>query len=198
MLTMAGRGLSFYGVTGSNADGRAYKVSHNWLLPAMRATALAHFRWSARLCFWRGICRYPRRLEANGFDVCSDTLPCHTDRSIGWQSFSVARFSYRLDMTDIWSGNQRANVEAARAAGVHSAFLSGNEVSWNAPSRQASTDSSATAYRTLVCYKETKDNTPIHPADPPTWTGSWRSPRFSPPADGGQPRERVDRPVLDG
>ena len=31
---------------------------------------------------------------------------------------------------EYWSGRQRRNVEAARAAGVHLAFFSGNEVYW--------------------------------------------------------------------
>ena len=29
------------------------------------------------------------------------------------------------------------------------------------------------------------------PADPPTWTGTWRDPRFSPPADGGRPENAL-------
>ena len=31
---------------------------------------------------------------------------------------------------EYWSGGQRANVEAARDAGVHLAFFSGNEIFW--------------------------------------------------------------------
>src|SRR5262249_57679065 len=46
-------------------------------------------------------------------------------------------------------------------------------------------------YRTLVCYKETHADAVIDPADPPTWTGTWRDPRFSPPADGGQPENAL-------
>ena len=91
---------------------------------------------------------------------------------------------------EYWSGNQRTNVEAARAAGVHLAFLSGNEVFWKTR-WEPSTDPSATPYRTLVCYKETRDGKPIDPLDPPTWTGSWRDPRFSPPADGGRPENAL-------
>ena len=57
-------------------------------------------------------------------------------------------------------------------------------------------DGSNTPYRTLITYKETHFDAPIDPQDPPTWTGTWRDPRFSPPADGGQPGERADRSVL--
>ena len=91
---------------------------------------------------------------------------------------------------EYWSGEQRANVEAARAAGVNLAFFSGNEVFWKTR-WEPSIDSSATSYRTLVSYKETKANAPIDPADPPTWTGTWRDPRFSPPADGGRPENAL-------
>ena len=31
----------------------------------------------------------------------------------------------------------------------------------------------------------------IDPADPPTWTGTWRDARFSPPADGGRPENAL-------
>ena len=54
-----------------------------------------------------------------------------------------------------------------------------------------SIDGTNTPYRTLVCYKETHANAVIDPADPPTWTGTWRDPRFSPPADGGRPENAL-------
>ena len=44
----------------------------------------------------------------------------------------------------------------------------------------------APPYRTLVCYKETWANAKIDPS--PEWTGTWRDPRFSPPANGGAAR----------
>src|SRR5207248_7310208 len=94
---------------------------------------------------------------------------------------------------EYWSGPQRANVEAARDAGVNLAFFSGNEVFWKTR-WQASIDSSATSFRTLVCYKESKDNAPTDPLDAAptwTWTGTWRDNRFSPPADGGRPENAM-------
>ena len=91
---------------------------------------------------------------------------------------------------EYWSGGQRANVEAARDAGVNLAFFSGNEVFWKTR-WETSIDGSATPYRTLVCYKETHDDARYRPADPTTWTGTWRDPRFSPPADGGRPENAL-------
>src|SRR5262249_11850620 len=79
---------------------------------------------------------------------------------------------------EYWSANQRANVEAARAAGVHLAFFSGNQTFWKTR-YENSIDGSNTAYRTLVSYKETHANATIAPADPPTSTDTWRDPRFS-------------------
>ena len=84
---------------------------------------------------------------------------------------------------EYWSGAQRANVEAARDAGVNLAFFSGDESFWKTR-WENSIDPSGTPYRTLVCYKESKANAKIDPS--PVWTGSWRDNRFSPPADGGR------------
>ena len=91
---------------------------------------------------------------------------------------------------EYWSGDQRANVEAARNAGVNLAFFSGNEIFWKTR-WENSIDGSGTPFRTLVSYKETHANAKIDPADPPTWTGTWRDPRFSPPADGGRPENAL-------
>jgi hypothetical protein len=89
---------------------------------------------------------------------------------------------------EYWSGAQRANVEAARAAGVSLAFFSGNEVYWK--TRLApSIDGTATANRTLVSYKETRADAKIDPST--QWTGTWRDPRFSPPSDGGRPENAL-------
>ena len=45
--------------------------------------------------------------------------------------------------------------------------------------------------RTLITYKESLDSALTDPEDPPTWTGEWDDPRFSPPADGGQPQNAL-------
>ena len=50
---------------------------------------------------------------------------------------------------------------------------------------EPSIDGSNSPHRTLVSYKETHANAKIDPD--PAWTGTWRDPRFSPPADGGRP-----------
>src|SRR5262249_36043680 len=55
---------------------------------------------------------------------------------------------------------------------------------------EASIDGSGTAFRTLVAYKETHANAKIDP-QPGVWTGTWRDPRFSPPADGHRPENAL-------
>ncbi len=88
---------------------------------------------------------------------------------------------------EYWSAAAR-QCRAARNAGVHLAFFSGNEVFWKTR-WENSIAGSGTPYRTLVCYKETHANAKIDPTA--AWTGTWRDPRFSPPADGGRPENEL-------
>jgi hypothetical protein len=124
-----------------------------------------------------------RFLEENGYDV-SYVSDSDLDRTASVLTSHKLFISSGHD--EYWSGNEVANVKAARAAGVNMAFFSGNEMFWKTrwgPSQ----DGSNAAYRTLTTYKETHFNAPTDPSDPPTWTGAWADPRFSPPADGGYP-----------
>ena len=164
-------GNSLY--TGSPA-GRAYKVSYNRPITT-RGTGAEDFVFNAE---------YPmvRFLERNGYNLSYFT-DIDSDRSGAELLEHKAFLSVGHD--EYWSGTQRANVEAARAAGVHLAFFSGNEVFWKTR-LEPSIDGSGTPNRTLVSYKETHANAKIDPL-PGVWTGTWRDPRFSPPADGGRP-----------
>jgi hypothetical protein len=128
-----------------------------------------------------------RWLEANGYNV-SYVTGVDTDRS-GATELTRHRVFLSVGHDEYWSARQRANVEAARAAGVHLAFFSGNEIFWKTR-WEASVDGTNTPYRTLVSYKETHANAKIDP-QATTWTGTWRDPRFSPPADGGRPENAL-------
>ncbi len=97
---------------------------------------------------------------------------------------------------EYWSGQQRANVTTARDAGVNMAFFTGNEVFWKTRF-EPSIDGSNTPNRTLVSYKETHYDAPVDPQDPPTWTGTWMDPRFSPPGDGGNPQNALTGQLFD-
>ena len=163
--------------------GRAYKVSYN------RPFNTRGNQYSRA---WLFGAEYPmvRWLEANGYDV-SYLSGVDTERSAALLRSHRAFLSVGHD--EYWSAGQRANVEAARDNGVHLAFFSGNQMFWKTR-WENSIDGSATAYRTLVSYKETHANAKIDPS--PTWTGTWRDPRFSPPADGGRPENAVSGTIF--
>ena len=78
---------------------------------------------------WLFNAEYPmvRWLERNGYDVSYST-DVDSDR-IGAEILEHEAF-LSVGHDEYWSAGQRANVEAARDAGVDLAFFSGNEVYW--------------------------------------------------------------------
>jgi phosphodiesterase/alkaline phosphatase D-like protein len=156
--------------------GRAYKVSYNRPFTT-RGTSPEDWVFNSE---------YPmvRWLEANGYDV-TYTTGIDTDRRGNLLLNHKVFLSVGHD--EYWSATQRTNVETARNAGVHLAFFSGNEIFWKTR-WENSISSPATAYRTLVTYKETHANAKIDPT--PVWTGTWRDPRaFNP--EGANPENRL-------
>ncbi|MEP6600975.1 MAG: N,N-dimethylformamidase beta subunit family domain-containing protein, partial [Nitrospirota bacterium] len=135
---------------------------------------------------------YPmiRWLEANGYDV-SYASDVDTDRR-GSAALTQHKIFLSVGHDEYWSGQQRTNVEAARAAGIHLGFFSANEIYWKTR-WENSIAGPSTAYRTLVCYKETNVDARIDPTG--VWTGTWRDPRFTPPADGGRPENALSGQV---
>ena len=130
---------------------------------------------------------YPfvRFLEANGYDA-SYTTGVDSDRR--GELIANHRLFLSVGHDEYWSGRQRRNVEAARDAGVHLGFFSGNEVFWKTRF-EPSIDGSEEPYRTLVTYKETHANAKIDPM-PDVWTGAWRDSRpFNP--EGPQPENAL-------
>ncbi|MGO9957690.1 MAG: N,N-dimethylformamidase beta subunit family domain-containing protein, partial [Solirubrobacteraceae bacterium] len=162
---------------------------------------------------------YNRPFYISGTDLQGDDEPFGADeRGIFWAEYPMIQFLERegynvsyINEAEIdadpslllnhkifissghdeyWSAGQRAAVQSAINAGVNVAFFSGNEMFWKTR-WAASIDGSNTPYRTLVSYKETHYNAVVDPDDPPTWTGTWRDPRFSPPADGDNPENAI-------
>jgi hypothetical protein len=171
-------GNSLYiGSPGSN-PGRAYKVSYNRPFNTREQTPED----------WMFYAEYPmvRWLEANGYKVSYFT---GVDSDRRGAELLEHKLFLSVGHDEYWSAAQRTNVEAARAAGKHLAFLSGNEVFWKTR-WENSMDGSSTPYRTLVTYKETHANAKIDPLSN-VWTGTWRDPRFSPPADGNRPENAL-------
>jgi O-glycosyl hydrolase len=167
---------------GNGSVGRAYKVSYNRPFDdRSQPTGFGAFNWVFDA-------EYPmvRWLEANGYYVSYFTDVDSDRRGSELLNHKVFLSSGH---DEYWSGGQRANVEAARNAGVNLAFFTGNESFWKTR-WETSIDGSGTPYRTLVCYKESSANDKIDPLKD-TWTGNWRDPRFSPPADGGRPENAL-------
>ncbi|NUS65539.1 MAG: DUF4082 domain-containing protein, partial [Saccharothrix sp.] len=162
-------GSDFYA---GGANGRAYKISYNRPFNTRGSAGGRDFYFGAEYAA-------VRFLERNGYDV-SYMAGVDSDRRGNLIRNHKVFLSVGHD--EYWSGAQRANMEAARDAGVNLQFLAGNEGYWRTRYEQ-SADASHTAYRTLVSYKETWGNAKIDPSS--QWTGTWRDPRFAGPANGG-------------
>ncbi|MEO3933634.1 DUF4082 domain-containing protein [Micrococcaceae bacterium Sec7.4] len=152
-------------------NGRAYKISYNRPVNTRGAVDGRDFYFGSE---------YPlvRFLEKNGYDV-SYISGVDTDRN-GAQLLNHKVF-LSVGHDEYWSGAQRANVEAARDAGVNLQFLSGNEVYWRTRLEPSPVDGAAG--RTITSYKETWAGGKIDPST--QWTGTWRDPRFAAQANGG-------------
>jgi hypothetical protein len=187
-------GYSLYQYTGSTPgpgyQGAAFAVSYN------RPFINAGTPGGLGVTNWFLYDEYPmvRWLEENGYDV-SYMAGVDTDR-LGASYIEQHQVFLSVGHDEYWSGNQFANAMAARNAGVNLAFFSGNEVFWKTYF-DPSIDGTNTPDRTLVCYKETHQNAIVDPNNPDIWTGTWEDPRFSPPADGGQPQNQLTGTLFD-
>jgi hypothetical protein len=174
-------GANLYGGNASaSPDGRAYKVSYN--RPFGTRDGIGTFAGPQDFVF-SGEYAAIRWLERNGFDV---TYIASIDAEPGHVPLTNYKVFMSVGHDEYWSGDLRTGVEAARDAGVHLIFMSGNEVYWKT---RWEADSNGTPNRILVCYKETHASAKIDPT--PTWTGTWRDPSFSPPSDGGRPENAL-------
>ena len=146
-------GNSLYLGTAPTPDGRAYKVSYNRPL-VLDGISGGYGDYNSPLH-----AEYPmiRWLESNGYNVSYST---DVDSDRRGAEILEHKVFMSVGHDEYWSGPQRANVEAARDAGVNLAFFSGNEGYWKTR-WETSIDGSGTTYRTLVTYKEGR---PVQPA----------------------------------
>jgi len=144
----------------------AYKVSYN------RPNHVAEDDNGRTALFTGGEWPMIRFLERSGYDVGYTT-------DVDSASRPAAMLNHKIFMSsghdEYWSASQRANVKAARDAGVNLAFFTANESFWKTR-WEPSQDGTNTANRTLVSYKDTHFDTPQDPVD---WTGTWRDPRWA-------------------
>ena len=174
---------SFYGPGSDTFDllNRAHKVSYN------RPVVTRGFSQESNT--WVFGAEFPmiEWLEQNGYDISYTT---GIDAARNGSLFLNHKMIMDCGHDEYISGPERATLQAARDAGVNLAFFSGNEMFWKTR-LENSIDGTNTPNRTLVCYKETLAFAKLDPQDPPTWTGTWRDPTFSPPADGGKPENAL-------
>ncbi len=123
-----------------------------------------------------------RFLERNGYDI-TYTTDVDMDRDASAITPANHKVILSVGHDEYWSLAERTKFENARAAGVHLAFFSGNEVYWK--TRWENNN------RTLVCYKEGTlgENVCGNKCDPTSaWTGLWRD---GAAYDGGKPENAL-------
>lgn len=179
-------GNSLYNGATSYPQGRAVKVSYN---RPFRTRAGGGGGGPEE--DWLFNSEYPmiRFLERNGYDISYTT---NTDIARDGAKILQHKVFLSVGHDEYWSAEQRAAVEAARDAGVHLAFFSGNEVYWKTR-WENSVDGNNTPFRTLVCYKEGDLGEAYcgDKCDPTnTWTGLWRTPTGA-DYDGAKPENAL-------
>ncbi|MBI4901294.1 MAG: DUF4082 domain-containing protein [Actinobacteria bacterium] len=144
---------------------RGYKVSYNRPFIDRDGVTMRDYVYANE---------YPsiRFLEANGYDV---SYISGVDVAMGQGHLTNHKVFLSVGHDEYWSAGQRDAVTQARDAGVNLMFLSGNEVYWHTR-WENSIDGTGTPYRTMVCYKDTKESAQIDPVSP---TPTWRDPRYA-------------------
>ncbi len=126
-----------------------------------------------------------RFLERNGYDV---SYFAGVDTARRGAELAEHRVFLSSGHDEYWSREMRDAVEAARNAGTHVMFLSGNLMFWKVRFEND--------FRTVAGYKTTAYYTPslqqgnpnfIAPDDPVGFTGTWRDVRFHDPSDLAEP-----------
>lgn len=168
-------GYNFY----PGPNGRAFKLSYNRPFDTRSSSP------NGRDFYFASEFAMVRFLERNGYNTAYTT---GVDTARAGSLIQNHKVFLSVGHDEYWSNEQRTSVESARDAGVNLSFFSGNEIYWKTR-WEPSISASAAANRTIVCYKETWDNAKTDPS--PQWTGTWRDPRFSPPADGGRPENAL-------
>jgi hypothetical protein len=168
--------------------GRAVQVSYN------RPFATRYDTQGGQSFFFANEFPTIRFLEKNGYDV-SYVSQGDVAQSGAASMLEQHKVFMNAGHSEYWDAGDRANVTAARNAGVSLAFFTGNTMWWK--TRWAASLLNNEAGRTIITYKESLDSAQSDPSDPPTWTGEWRDPRFSPPGDGGQPENALTGQLWD-
>jgi Bacterial Ig domain/Secretion system C-terminal sorting domain len=169
-------GNNLYDGTTSFPAGHAVKVSYNRPFFVYNAA----FHTDSRGSDWYMNDAYPmiRWLERNGYDV---TYTTSVDIARAGNLIKNHRVFVTAGHDEYWSKEQWDNVEAARNAGIHMAFFTGNDIYWKT---RWEADAAGNNFHTMVCYKEgTMADGTINErvcgykcdVSSPIWTGLWRT-----------------------
>ncbi|MDI4237344.1 DUF4082 domain-containing protein, partial [Bradyrhizobium sp. Arg237L] len=156
-------GASLYGGNGPSQGGAAYAVSYN--RPIMTRDGVGLYANSDDTVFAG---EYPAIywLEENGYNV---SYISGMDTATNGALLLNHKVFMDAGHDEYWTDSQVANVQAAANAGVNLVFLSGNEIFWQTQFTP-SIDSSKTANRTLVTYKDSHFEQLINPSGQGTGT----------------------------
>ncbi|WP_245474523.1 N,N-dimethylformamidase beta subunit family domain-containing protein, partial [Bradyrhizobium sp. Leo121] len=156
-------GASLYGGNGPSQGGAAYAVSYN--RPIMTRDGVGLYANSDDSVFTG---EYPAIywLEENGYNV---SYISGMDTATNGALLLNHKVFMDAGHDEYWTDSQVANVQAAANAGVNLTFLSGNEIFWQTQFTP-SIDSSKTANRTLVTYKDSHFEQLINPSGQGTGT----------------------------
>ena len=162
-------GADLYAGNGPGVNGSAYAVSYNRPITTRDGGLYGTsndmvFSAEYPAIFW---------LEQNGYDV---SYISGIDTATSGSLLLNHQVYMDVGHDEYWTDSQVSNVQAAGHAGVNLMFLSGNEVYWQTR-LAASTDSSHTANRTLITYKDTHANQLIDPTG--TATSTFMDARFA-------------------
>jgi hypothetical protein len=156
----------------------AYKVSYN------RPSTIA-VDDGGRSSMFNGA-EYPmiRFMERNGYDV---SYTSEIDTELRGSLIKNHKLFISQGHDEYVSATQRANIQAARDAGVNLAYFTANEMFWKTR-YENSVDGTNTPARTLVAYKDTHFK---EQQDPVAWTGTWRDNRWASTADNVRPENAL-------
>ena len=178
-------GNSLYSCTVSCPPGnpKAYKARLLGLLqPPVRRHA-SRRTTAVRSCSTPST-RLIRFVERNGYDV---SYTSQVDVATNAALLLNHRLIISSGHDEYWSGPERANVEAARDAGVNLAFFSGNEVFWKTRWSRA-----APTARRAEPHAHDLQGHPLRRAHRPvTWTGHLARSALHPAGDGGRPENAL-------
>lgn len=144
--------------------GRAYKVSFD----------RPYDNWDGAGLFFEGDYNMVRWLESQGYDV---TYVSSLDVEANPSAFTGRKVFLSNFHDEYWSMQMRANLTAARDAGLHLAFFDSNNIYWQV---RFEPSASSVPNRVMVCYKDASLD-PMSATNPSLTTVTFRDPPVNQP-----------------